>query len=142
MSDKETIIDELKSLIESFVDERDWKQFHSPKNISMSISIEAAELMELFQWLSLDEAKETVKNAFSSHIEKGLEKSYGRKINYKQVIRNWLKFFWIMRIVVKNARIVRSIFTAKTGELLLSSLLHKSSPYNKDFMPIYDVITK
>ena len=57
MSDKDTIIEELKSLIESFVDERDRKQFHSPKNLSMSISIEAAELMELFQWLSLEEAK-------------------------------------------------------------------------------------
>ena len=61
MSDKETIVEELKTLIESFVDERDWKQFHSPKNLSMSISIEAAELMELFQWLSLDEAKEVMK---------------------------------------------------------------------------------
>ena len=61
MSDKETMINELKSLIESFVDERDWKQFHSPKNLAMSISIEAAELMELFQWLSLDEAKEVMK---------------------------------------------------------------------------------
>lgn len=60
MSDKNTIIEELKSLIESFVDERDWKQFHSPKNLSMSISIEAAELMELFQWLSLEEAKEVM----------------------------------------------------------------------------------
>ena len=61
MSDKATIIEELQTLIESFVDERDWKQFHSPKNLSMSISIEAAELMELFQWLSLDEAKEVMK---------------------------------------------------------------------------------
>ena len=61
MSDKATIIEELKTLIESFVDERDWKQFHSPKNLAMSISIEAAELMELFQWLSLDEAKEVMK---------------------------------------------------------------------------------
>ena len=61
MSDKATIIEELKTLIESFIDERDWKQFHSPKNLSMSISIEAAELMELFQWLSLDEAKEVMK---------------------------------------------------------------------------------
>ena len=61
MSDKATIIEELKTLIESFVDERDWKQFHSPKNLSMSISIEASELMELFQWLSLDEAKEVMK---------------------------------------------------------------------------------
>ena len=63
MSDKETNIDELKSLIEAFVDERDWKQFHNPKNISMSISIEAAELMELFQWLTLDESKEVLKFA-------------------------------------------------------------------------------
>ena len=33
-----------------FIDERDWVQFHSPKNLSMSIAIEAAELMEHFQW--------------------------------------------------------------------------------------------
>jgi len=32
------------------VEERQWKQFHTPKNLSMSIAIEAAELMELFQW--------------------------------------------------------------------------------------------
>ena len=61
MSDKETNLDELKSLIEAFVDERDWKQFHNPKNLSMAISIEAAELMELFQWLTLDESKEALK---------------------------------------------------------------------------------
>ena len=66
MSDKETMINELKSLIESFVDERDWKQFHSPKNLAMSISIEAAELMELFQWLSLDEAKEVMMKNFGT----------------------------------------------------------------------------
>ena len=61
MSDKQTTIFQLKSLIDSFVDERDWKQFHSPKNLSMSISIESSELMELFQWLSLEEAKEVMK---------------------------------------------------------------------------------
>ena len=49
MSDNKTTIQELKSLIEAFVDARDWQQFHSPKNLSMSLSIEAAELMELFQ---------------------------------------------------------------------------------------------
>tara|TARA_B100002051_G_scaffold68975_1_gene65469 strand:- start:223 stop:594 length:372 start_codon:yes stop_codon:yes gene_type:complete len=61
MSDKQTTISQLKSLIDSFVDERDWQQFHSPKNLSMSISIESSELMELFQWLSLEEAKEVMK---------------------------------------------------------------------------------
>ena len=45
MSDNKTTIQELKSLIEAFVDARDWQQFHSPKNLSMSLSIEAAELM-------------------------------------------------------------------------------------------------
>ena len=61
MSDNKKTIQELKSLIEAFVDARDWQQFHSPKNLSMSLSIEAAELMELFQWLDLDEAREVMK---------------------------------------------------------------------------------
>jgi len=61
MSDNKTTIDELKLIVESFVDERDWKQFHSPKNLAMSLSVEVAELMELFQWLSLDQAREVMK---------------------------------------------------------------------------------
>ena len=36
--------------LEEFVEARDWEQFHTPKNLSMSIAIEAAELMEHFQW--------------------------------------------------------------------------------------------
>ena len=60
MSDKQTTLNEIKELIDSFADERDWQQFHSPKNLSMSISIEAAELMEIFQWLSLEEAKKVM----------------------------------------------------------------------------------
>lgn len=50
MSDITTNIQALKDLVATFVDERNWNQFHSPKNLSMSIAIEAAELMELFQW--------------------------------------------------------------------------------------------
>tara|TARA_B100000902_G_scaffold389655_1_gene437200 strand:+ start:1387 stop:1734 length:348 start_codon:yes stop_codon:yes gene_type:complete len=62
MSDKQTTLQEIRSLIDSFADERDWQQFHSPKNLSMSISIEAAELMELFQWLSLEDAKKVMES--------------------------------------------------------------------------------
>ena len=61
MSDNKTTIHELKLIVESFVDERDWKQFHNPKNLAMSLSIEAAELMEIFQWLSLDQAQDVMK---------------------------------------------------------------------------------
>jgi dCTP diphosphatase len=54
MSDTSTTIDELKQLVHHFVAERDWQQFHSPKNLSMALAIEAAELMEHFQWLDLE----------------------------------------------------------------------------------------
>ena len=60
MSDNKTTIEELKLIVDSFVDERDWKQFHSPKNLAMSLSIEVAELMELFQWLTLDQARDVM----------------------------------------------------------------------------------
>jgi dCTP diphosphatase len=45
---------ELRARVQDFVHRRDWEQFHSPKNLSMSIAIEAAELMECFQWESGD----------------------------------------------------------------------------------------
>lgn len=48
--DAETSMQELKDLLLAFVEERCWQQFHTPKNLAMSIAIEAAELMELFQW--------------------------------------------------------------------------------------------
>lgn len=41
----------LRTLIRVFVDERDWDQFHTPKNLSAALSVEAAELLEHFQWL-------------------------------------------------------------------------------------------
>ncbi|MDA8337244.1 MAG: nucleotide pyrophosphohydrolase [Peptococcaceae bacterium] len=50
MDDRQTTVGELRAMVASFVEERDWRQFHSAKNLSMSIAIEAAELMELFQW--------------------------------------------------------------------------------------------
>lgn len=43
-------IKELQDKVSQFISERDWNQFHSPKNVAMSIAIEAAELMEIFQW--------------------------------------------------------------------------------------------
>lgn len=55
MQDSETTIAELIKLIDDFVAERNWEPFHDPKNLSASIAIEAAELMEHFQWLRTDE---------------------------------------------------------------------------------------
>jgi dCTP diphosphatase len=57
VNDAQTTILSLRELVNAFVDERDWHQFHSPKNLAMSLAIEAAELMEHFQWLSLDASR-------------------------------------------------------------------------------------
>ena len=57
MSDPTTRVSELRELVQQFVDQRDWRQFHSPKNLSMALAIEAAELMEHFQWLTLEESR-------------------------------------------------------------------------------------
>jgi dCTP diphosphatase len=57
-SDSTTTIAELRKLVADFVAERDWSQFHSPKNVSMALAIEAAELMEHFQWLTTDASRE------------------------------------------------------------------------------------
>ncbi|GIT48244.1 MAG: hypothetical protein Ct9H300mP14_01720 [Gammaproteobacteria bacterium] len=48
----------LSSDIEAFVSARDWHQFHSPKNLSMALSVEAAELVEHFQWLTPDQSED------------------------------------------------------------------------------------
>lgn len=48
---------ELLEDIRRFVKERDWEQYHSPKNLSMALMVEAAELAEHFQWLTEEQSK-------------------------------------------------------------------------------------
>jgi NTP pyrophosphatase (non-canonical NTP hydrolase) len=61
-TDAHTTVAFLRQAVADFVDVRDWRPFHTPKNLSMSIAIEAAELMERFQWLTTGEAQEAVKD--------------------------------------------------------------------------------
>jgi NTP pyrophosphatase (non-canonical NTP hydrolase) len=46
----ETTLTTLRDALRRFADERDWNQYHSPKNLAISVSLEAAELLEHFQW--------------------------------------------------------------------------------------------
>lgn len=46
----------LQAALRQFADERDWAQFHSPKNLAVSLSIEAAEVLEHFQWLTEEQS--------------------------------------------------------------------------------------
>ncbi len=60
MPDSTTTVAKLKQAVNDFVDRRDWHRFHAPKNLAMSLAIEAAELMEHFQWISAEESRRVV----------------------------------------------------------------------------------
>ncbi len=47
----------LKEEIRKFVKDRDWEKYHSPKNLAMGLSVEAAELLEIFLWLTEEESR-------------------------------------------------------------------------------------
>lgn len=62
LRDAETPLILLKDRMRAFIAERGWEKYHTPKNIVMSVVIEASELMELFQWLSEAESLDLAKN--------------------------------------------------------------------------------
>ncbi len=64
--DQSTTVADLRQLVRRFVDQRQWQSFHNPKNLSMSLAIEAAELMEHFQWLTLEQCDQVA----NSHPQK------------------------------------------------------------------------
>ncbi|HEU4708640.1 MAG TPA: nucleotide pyrophosphohydrolase [Methylophilaceae bacterium] len=51
-------LQELRQRLQAFVDERDWQQFHSPKNLAMAMIVEAGELVEHFQWMTEAQSRE------------------------------------------------------------------------------------
>lgn len=54
-------LEKLKKLVIDFRDDRDWKQFHNPKDLALSLVLESAEFMEHFQWKSPDEVQKHLK---------------------------------------------------------------------------------
>ena len=91
----------IKQKINKFVKDRDWEQFHSPKNLAMALSVEASELVEIFQWLKDSDIKKVDKEKVSQELadiffyllriaEKmniDIEKSF-----YKKMIKNIKKY--------------------------------------------------
>ena len=47
----------IQSFLEIFSEKRDWNKFHSPKNLAIALSVEASELLEIFQWLTEEQSK-------------------------------------------------------------------------------------
>lgn len=60
-SDTNTTLSELKAEIHQFIQDRNWAKYHTPKNLGMSIAIEAAEIMEHFQWQTSEGSQNLIK---------------------------------------------------------------------------------
>jgi len=52
-----TELEALREQLRNFARERDWEQFHSPKNLAMALTVEATELLEIFQWLTEEQSR-------------------------------------------------------------------------------------
>ena len=119
IDDQVTTIQKLKERLKKFVDERDWKQYHSPKSLSMSIAIEAAELMEKFQWVdnkdSIDLLKdeEKIKDIdklatqdslkvvdLSERELEGYDESEFPEPDSKSAESNWQRYIFILLLLV------------------------------------------
>jgi dCTP diphosphatase len=50
-------LDDLRDRIRAFIEERDWEQFHSPKDLAMALSVEVSEIVEQFQWLTEEQSQ-------------------------------------------------------------------------------------
>jgi NTP pyrophosphatase (non-canonical NTP hydrolase) len=62
-------LEALKAKLQAFADDRDWDQFHSPKNLSMALSVEASELVECFQWLTEEQSKNLTPKQYQAVID-------------------------------------------------------------------------
>jgi dCTP diphosphatase len=61
-TDADTTVHALRQEIASFIHDRDWEQFHDPKNLSMAIATEAAELMEHFRWVRSEHSADLLRD--------------------------------------------------------------------------------
>lgn len=66
--DKVTTVQQLKDLVFQFAKKRNWVHYHTPKNLSMALTVEAGELMELLMWLKEDEVDELLKSKKRENI--------------------------------------------------------------------------
>lgn len=62
-------IEELQELLRDFARERDWEQFHTPKNLAMALAAEAGELLEPFQWLTAGQADAVMTGPRAADVE-------------------------------------------------------------------------
>lgn len=70
-------MEDLKKQLKEFAKDRDWEQFHSPKNLAMAVSVEVSEILEIFQWMTEEESRR-----LKGKTLQNLEEEIGDVMNY------------------------------------------------------------
>lgn len=85
-------LEQLTNEVIRFRDERDWKQFHNPKDLALALSIEASELNELFLWKSHDEISSVkVKEELADVLNYALLIAHHYELDIAEIVREKLK---------------------------------------------------
>jgi NTP pyrophosphatase (non-canonical NTP hydrolase) len=85
-------LDKLTQQLIEFRDERDWAQFHNPKDLAIALSIEAGELLELFLWKGENEAnEEKVKEELADIVAYTLLLANKYNLNIEEIVQNKIK---------------------------------------------------
>ncbi|MCB5952334.1 nucleotide pyrophosphohydrolase [Enterococcus sp. BWT-B8] len=99
-------MEDLINEINHFRDERDWRQFHHPKDLAISISLEASELLENFQWLTdgeaLQENTENIRQELADVLIYSLMLASDLNLDVKEIIRSKMKLNAIKYPVEKS----------------------------------------
>jgi len=77
---------ELSEKIDQFNKERDWDQFHTPENLAKSISIEAAELLECFQWSTTDFSRQDVEEELADVVSYCIQMAQALDVDLKEIV--------------------------------------------------------
>lgn len=88
---EDSTLKEIMKQIKEFNEERDWDQFHSPDNLAKSISIEAGELLECFQWSSENYNKEEVYEELADVFTYCFQMAMKLNVDPKEIILNKLE---------------------------------------------------
>ena len=120
MDDKTTTVAELKTLVATFCQERDWEQFHDPKNLVMALASEIGELADLFRWVSNEKSRETA-------VGQEMAESVAHEL--ADVVMFALEFASVCRIDV--ARAIESKLKINAGRYPIDKAKGSSVKYNR-----------
>ncbi len=120
MSDKNTTIQQLKDLVEKFRTDRSWGKHHSAKNLAVSIAIEAAELLEKFQWddYRVKEDKKEIKRELADIVIYCLYFALSNKIDISKSVREKIDYIskkYPTQIFNKNKDDLKDYWKIKQG---------------------------